>query len=70
MNAPGTMPTDQSNAPDWVRHRGLRQWVAEIARLVSREEYVQELLGGHVGVGDDEQHGDGDHKALEGSESV
>jgi phosphoenolpyruvate carboxykinase (GTP) len=32
MNAPGT-PADQSNAPAWVRHRGLRQWVSEIARL-------------------------------------
>src|SRR5688572_15585729 len=32
MNAPAT-PADQSNAPTWVRHGGLRQWVAEVARL-------------------------------------
>jgi len=33
MNAPGSTPIDQSNAPSWVRHRGLRQWVSDIARL-------------------------------------
>ena len=33
MNAPASAPADQSNAPVWVRHAGLRQWVAEIARL-------------------------------------
>jgi phosphoenolpyruvate carboxykinase (GTP) len=33
MNAPAAAPADQSNAPAWVRHRGLRQWVSEIARL-------------------------------------
>jgi phosphoenolpyruvate carboxykinase (GTP) len=31
MNAPGS--SQSSNAPSWVRHRGLRQWVAEVARL-------------------------------------
>jgi len=33
MNAPASVPADQSNAPAWVRHQGLRQWVAEVARL-------------------------------------
>src|SRR3954464_6495753 len=33
MNAPATGPTDQVNAPKWVRHGGLRQWVGEVARL-------------------------------------
>jgi phosphoenolpyruvate carboxykinase (GTP) len=33
MNAPAAAPADQSNAPAWVRHRALRQWVSEIARL-------------------------------------
>jgi phosphoenolpyruvate carboxykinase (GTP) len=33
MNAPGTAYKDESQAPDWVRHAGLRQWVTEIARL-------------------------------------
>ena len=33
MNAPASAPADQSSAPAWVRHRGLRQWVADIARL-------------------------------------
>ena len=33
MNVPADASLDQSNAPAWVRHRGLRQWVAEIARL-------------------------------------
>jgi phosphoenolpyruvate carboxykinase (GTP) len=33
MNAPGTTHKDLSQAPDWVRHAGLRQWVSEIAQL-------------------------------------
>ena len=33
MNAPAAAPADQSNAPVWVRHRRLRQWVSEVARL-------------------------------------
>ncbi|MDH4094521.1 MAG: phosphoenolpyruvate carboxykinase (GTP) [Betaproteobacteria bacterium] len=33
MNAPGTATKDESQAPDWVRHAGLRQWVTEVARL-------------------------------------
>jgi len=40
MNAPATGPTDQSNAPAWVRHPALRQWVSEIARLTQPERIV------------------------------
>ena len=40
MNAPATAPADQSNAPAWVRHGGLRQWVSEIARLAKPERIV------------------------------
>jgi phosphoenolpyruvate carboxykinase (GTP) len=40
MNAPSSTPIDQSFAPGWVRHRGLRQWVAEVARLTKPEEIV------------------------------
>jgi len=40
MNAPATAPADQSNAPAWVRHRALRQWVAETARLAKPERIV------------------------------
>jgi phosphoenolpyruvate carboxykinase (GTP) len=31
---------DQSEAPAWVRHQGLRQWVTEVARLVKPERIV------------------------------
>jgi phosphoenolpyruvate carboxykinase (GTP) len=34
MNAPLTQAADSINAPAWMRHAGLRQWVAEIAGLV------------------------------------
>jgi phosphoenolpyruvate carboxykinase (GTP) len=39
MNAPASAP-DQSNAPSWVRHRGLRRWVSEIARLTKPERVI------------------------------
>jgi phosphoenolpyruvate carboxykinase (GTP) len=37
MNAPGTAPIQPSSAPSWVRHPGLRHWVAEVARLAKPE---------------------------------
>ena len=40
MNAPATAPADQSNAPAWVRHQKLRQWVSEVAALAKPEEIV------------------------------
>ena len=40
MNAPAAAPADQSNAPAWVRHSGLRQWVSEVARLAKPERIV------------------------------
>jgi phosphoenolpyruvate carboxykinase (GTP) len=40
MNAPAAAPADQSNAPSWVRHRGLRQWVTEMARLTKPANVV------------------------------
>jgi phosphoenolpyruvate carboxykinase (GTP) len=40
MNAPSSLPPDQTNAPSWVRHRALRQWVAETARLTKPERIV------------------------------
>jgi phosphoenolpyruvate carboxykinase (GTP) len=40
MNAPAPAPIDQSSAPPWVRHSGLRQWVSEVARLAKPERIV------------------------------
>jgi phosphoenolpyruvate carboxykinase (GTP) len=40
MNAPASGPTDQSNAPQWVRHAGLKQWVSEVARLAKPDRIV------------------------------
>ena len=40
MNAPNAAPADRSNAPDWVRHRGLRQWVTEVAQLAKPARIV------------------------------
>jgi phosphoenolpyruvate carboxykinase (GTP) len=40
MTAAASAPADLSNAPAWVRHRGLRAWVAELARLTKPERVV------------------------------
>ena len=40
MNAPGSAQKDPSEAPDWVRHAGLRQWVSEIAQRAKPERIV------------------------------
>jgi phosphoenolpyruvate carboxykinase (GTP) len=40
MSALGSMPIDQSNAPSWVRHRGLKQWVSDVARLAKPDRIV------------------------------
>ncbi len=40
MNAPGAAQKDLPQAPDWVRHARLRQWVSEIARLAKPERIV------------------------------
>jgi phosphoenolpyruvate carboxykinase (GTP) len=40
MSTPGTVRSDLSQAPDWVRHAGLRQWVSEVAQLAKPERVV------------------------------
>ncbi len=40
MSAPASGLADQSNAPAWVRHRGLRRWVDEVAKLAKPERVV------------------------------
>src|SRR5574341_1332302 len=40
MNAPGTGQKDVSQAPAWIRHAGLRQWVSEIALLTKPARIV------------------------------
>jgi len=40
MNAPAPAHADPFNAPSWVRHQGLRRWVAEVARLAKPERIV------------------------------
>jgi phosphoenolpyruvate carboxykinase (GTP) len=39
MNAPFSA-SDESQAPAWVRHSGLRRWVAEVARLAKPQRIV------------------------------
>src|SRR5258706_2796885 len=40
MSAHASVQTDLGNAPEWVRHAGLRKWVAEIAALTKPERVV------------------------------
>jgi phosphoenolpyruvate carboxykinase (GTP) len=40
MNAPGAAQPEFSQAPEWVRHAGLRQWVTDIAQLAKPERIV------------------------------
>ena len=40
MTDPHPTQVDASRAPDWVRHAGLRRWVADMARLTKPERIV------------------------------
>ena len=40
MSAPAASPADSSQAPSWIRHRGLRQWVSQMAALAKPERIV------------------------------
>ena len=40
MNDPRPHPAESSNAPSWVRHRRLREWVGAMARLAKPERIV------------------------------
>jgi len=40
MNDPGAAQSDQSQAPAWVHHAGLRQWVTEVAQLTKPDRIV------------------------------
>jgi len=40
MTDPHPTQVDASRAPDWVRHAGLRRWVADMARLTKPERVV------------------------------
>ena len=40
MTRPQPTQVDVSHAPDWVRHAGLRRWVADMARLTKPERVI------------------------------
>ncbi|MEK7992789.1 MAG: hypothetical protein AAB403_03190, partial [Planctomycetota bacterium] len=40
MNTPLTTKTADSDIPEYVRHRGVREWVARMAQLVKPERIV------------------------------